>query len=208
MLPINYNDLKLNTSEKTDEGFDEPILSNIQALLTESLASQNQPRLAHFIIQSPNDLLFKRLGIEITRWYSQRKPNSDKKPLWIAVYEYSKTKGYHLHLAVIADGISYIDLQILSERLLKYSKKGYAKLQRRKRAYMTDADGVIMRNKDDAFIRIGHSHLHNVKSELSDAYERVSYFAKSMTKRLIPDRKKSFLVCRFNAVLTAQRPEL
>lgn len=197
MHKIDYTNYPLNSSEKTAEGFDEPILNNIKKILTESLNAQIDPRLAHIVIQAPNQLAFNRLGCEITRWFTQRKPSCLSKPLWIAVHEHSSSKGYHLHLAVIADGVSYIDLQILSERLSKYSKKGYAKLQKRKRVLLTDADGVLIRNQDDGLIRVGHTHLHHLKKEFADGFERLSYFAKSMSKRLIPNRKKCFLVCRY-----------
>lgn len=198
MQKIDYANYPLNSSVKTQEGFDEPILKNIQNIFSESLSTQNDPRVAHIVIQAPNELVFNRLGCEITRWFTQRKPSCPSKPLWIAVHERSSRKGLHLHLAVIADGVSYIDFQILCERLTKYSKKSYSKLQIRKRVLLTDADGVLIRNKDDGLIRKGHSHYHLLKKEFADCYERISYFAKSMTKRLIPNRNKCYLVCRFN----------
>lgn len=197
MLPISYDHLKLNNSVKTDEGFDEPILNHIKRLLSYSLISHKEPILAHIVIQAPNSLLFKRLGLEVTRWYSQRKPNSECKPLWISVYEKSKSKGKHMHLAVIADEIAYVDLLLLAERLCKYSDKGYSKIQKRLRPYKTDAYGVIAKNSDGALLRKGHTHFHNVRKEFDDAFERISYLAKNHTKCLIPARKTNYQVSRY-----------
>lgn len=119
----------------------------------------------------------------------------------------SSLKSLNLPLP-IADGIAYVDLQILSERLSKFSRKGKAKVLKRKRVFLTDSDGVIRKNEDGGLIRKGHSDYHTLKTELADGYERLSYFAKSMTKRLIPNRKKCYLVCRLSNALAAQRPEL
>jgi hypothetical protein len=208
MPNIDFTNYPLNSSEKTEEGFDENILKDIQIILSECISAQMEPRLAHLVVQSPNELIFERLGAEIRRWFTQRKPSCSSKPLWIAVHEQSTSRGFHLHLAVIADGISYVDLQILSERLSKFSKKGKARLLKRKRVFLTDSHGVILKNEDGGLIRKGHSHFHTLKTELADGYERLSYFAKSMTKRLIPNRKKCYLVCRLSNALAALRPEL
>ncbi|MDC8772457.1 hypothetical protein [Roseateles albus] len=185
-----FNDLELYANSKSSKGFYVDILNKIEELLMFSLVNFTDPKVSHFTIDEPNQDKLQELRKDLARFLASRaktKGTKETKFLYLATLEIRpKNKQEHLHLAFFFDGLNTKDLNLLEERLAKFSNSNKAKLNHRRLDCLPldiyTETGEIKYNKRGNFARKGSTAWHELRTDSIDAFKRLSYLAKVYSK--------------------------
>lgn len=187
-----FNNLKLNPSDKCEDGFITKMLQALHERCVYSLKTMDRPRGFHIELTKVERSKVRMIPRIISRWAASR----DRCSLSYMTGKYQflkaeeirpRTKEFHIHLHIIADSVTYGDLQSLREALLPVAKM--SSLKNRSLIYrpikMNEATGECFTNvKTGNFERIGSPWNHELtsKDEFEDYFTRASYICKVRTK--------------------------
>ncbi len=220
-----FRGLKAYSKEKSAKGLYVNVVEKVFQILKHGLHNYQKPRAAHLVIDSPKLETIKSLPQDLERFLLQRnKPvDAQSKPNFVYLYVVEKrprSKKEHLHLLVVADGLDALDLRLLSERLVKFSSTRKVKIQQRRfdclPLAICENTGEIRLNRRGEYARKGSVYFHDLRWEFEDAFERLTYFAKVLTKpeyaflscsRYIDPLAHSNDDCKDRVLPTVQSPE-